>query len=98
MSSSSQRRATITDFLKGQQHITPFPPVDDVIDRCLRLLCDPNDIERAFVKFDTDDSVVLLVNNYGGLSNLELGALTNKALEQLGKLFQVFKHIIAEFS
>lgn len=65
-----------------------------MIDRCLRLLCDPNDVERAFVKFDPDDAIVLLVNNYGGLSNLELGALTNKALEQLGKLFETVKNIV----
>lgn len=57
-----------------------------MIDQCLRLLCNPDDTERAFVKFDVDDSIVLLVNNYGGLSNLELGALTSKILEQLGML------------
>jgi dihydroxyacetone kinase len=38
------------------------------------------------VKFKRGDDVVLLVNNYGGLSNLELGALTQEALSQLGML------------
>ncbi|SPQ21343.1 87ec389b-72fe-4f1f-bfb6-35a73704d50d [Thermothielavioides terrestris] len=68
----------------AQQEISPFPSVEDVVDRCLRLLCDPADTERAFVDFsNVDDSIVLLVNNYGGLSNLELGALTDEVLRQL---------------
>lgn len=36
--------------------------------------------------FEKDDSVVLVVNNYGGLSNLELGALTDETITQLGKM------------
>jgi dihydroxyacetone kinase len=51
----------------------------------LGLICDQNDRERAFVKFNKGDDTVLLINNYGGLSNLELGALTDETLSQLGK-------------
>jgi triose/dihydroxyacetone kinase / FAD-AMP lyase (cyclizing) len=51
----------------------------------LLYLLDPNDADRAFVKFDPSDKVVLLVNNFGGLSNLELDALTHVARLQLGK-------------
>ena len=47
------------------------------------MICDQNDKERAFVKFNKHDDTVLLINNYGGLSNLELGALTHETLEQL---------------
>jgi len=50
----------------------------------LLLLLDPKDQERAFVNFGPKDEVVLLINNYGGLSTLELGALTQETLEQLG--------------
>jgi len=57
--------------------------VEDLIKKCLSLLCDPADAERAFVKFEHDDSVVLVINNYGGISNLELGALTDEILTQL---------------
>ncbi|KAI0474061.1 Dak1 domain-containing protein [Xylariaceae sp. FL0804] len=68
----------------GQQHLSPFPTVEDLIERCLKLLCDPTDPERAFVSFeDPDDAVVLLINNYGGMSNLELGALADEAIKQL---------------
>lgn len=52
----------------------------------LTMLCDQNDPERAFVKFRQDDDTVLLIDNYGGLSNLELGALTQETLSRLGKL------------
>lgn len=69
--------------------MTPFPPVEDLIDHCLKLLCDPNDPERAFVRFNPDDTTVLLVNNYGGLSNLELGAITHEAISQLGMLLSI---------
>ena len=56
----------------------------DLISQLLSLLCDQNDSERAFVKFNQNDDTVLLINNYGGLSNLELGALTQETLSQLG--------------
>jgi dihydroxyacetone kinase len=58
--------------------------VGDLISQLLSLLCDQNDSERAFVKFNQNDDTVLLINNYGGLSNLELGALTQETLSQLG--------------
>lgn len=64
--------------------MSPFPPVEDLISQLLKLLCDQNDPERGFVKFNDFDDVVLLINNYGGLSNLELGALTQEILSQLG--------------
>lgn len=47
-------------------------------------LLDPSDSDRAFVKFNPNDEVVMLMNNFGGLSNLELEALTNVARTQLG--------------
>jgi triose/dihydroxyacetone kinase / FAD-AMP lyase (cyclizing) len=74
----------------GAQKISPFPAVEDLIDRCLTLLCDQNDPERAFVKFDQGDDVIMVVNNYGGLSNLELGGLTGEAIEQLGECCRVY--------
>lgn len=60
--------------------------MEDLISQLLSLICDPNDPERAFVKFNKGDDTVLLINNYGGISNLELGALTHETLVQLGKL------------
>lgn len=52
----------------------------------LLYLLDPNDSDRAFVVFDgSKDEVVLLINNFGGLSNLELEALTYITKTQLSK-------------
>lgn len=72
---------------QGAQRLSPFPPVEHLIQYCLKLLCEPSDAERHFVTFEENDSVVLVVNNYGGLSNLELGALTDETITQLGKMF-----------
>ena len=77
-------------MLQGAQQISPFPSVEDLIGRLLNLLCDQNDPERAFVKFNKGDDVVLFISNLGGLSVLELGALTQETLAQLGILTQIF--------
>lgn len=69
---------------QGAQRLSPFPSVEGLIQHCLNLLCDPNDAERHFVTFEPNDSVVLVVNNYGGKSNLEVGALTDEIITQLG--------------
>ncbi|KAK8001293.1 hypothetical protein PG991_013515 [Apiospora marii] len=73
----------------GAQRLSPFPPVEDLVSHCLKLLCDPNDPERSFVDFHDNDSVVLLINNYGGVSNLELGALTDEAMVQLSRTWSI---------
>lgn len=40
---------------------------------------------RSFLTINPDDEVVLLVNNLGGVSPLELGGITNEVVEQLAK-------------
>lgn len=61
--------------------------MEDLVSQLLKLLCDQSDSERGFVKFSKGDNVVLLINNYGGLSNLEIGALTQQTLTVLGSLY-----------
>ncbi|POR31086.1 Dihydroxyacetone kinase [Tolypocladium paradoxum] len=73
----------------GQTMLSPFPSVQAVVKHCLALLCDQGDAERAFVQFETGDSVALLVNNYGGLSPLELGALTDEVQTQLASTYDI---------
>ncbi|WYZ46273.1 hypothetical protein EsH8_IX_000498 [Colletotrichum jinshuiense] len=73
----------------GQQLLTPFPSVQDLVDRMLKLLCDQTDPERAFVAFEADDEATLLINNYGGLSVLELGALTDEVQTQLASTWGI---------
>jgi dihydroxyacetone kinase len=60
-----------------------MPSPQDIIKEMLRYLLDPKDTDRAFVPFSPTDNVVMLVNNFGGLSNLEFDAMVNIALETL---------------
>jgi len=60
-----------------------------LIAELLALLCDPNDPERAFVKFNKNDEIVLLINNYGGMAELEIGALTDEILIQLNSIWSI---------
>ena len=53
------------------------------VQKMLAQLLDQNDKDRAYVKIDKSDDVVMLINNFGGLSNLELGAITNEVWNQL---------------
>lgn len=43
------------------------------------------DQDRSFSKITENDEVVLLVNNLGGVSPLELGGITNEVVAQLAK-------------
>ena len=63
-----------------------MPSAEDVVKKMLLFLLDPEDSDRAFVPFDgTKDEVVILIDNFGGLSNLELEALTYITKTQLGR-------------
>jgi dihydroxyacetone kinase len=57
-----------------------MPSPEDVIKEMLNYLLDASDKDRAFVPFSHSDNVVMLCNNFGGLSNLEFDAMVNLAL------------------
>ncbi|KAH7067438.1 dihydroxyacetone kinase [Paraphoma chrysanthemicola] len=67
----------------GLRTISPMPSPQDIIKEMLRYLLDPSDKDRAFVPFSPSDNVVLLANNFGGLSGLEFDAMVNITLETL---------------
>jgi len=46
-------------------------------------MLDPNDSDRHFVDITSKDKVVLLVNNLGGVSNLEMGGIVAEVHKQL---------------
>lgn len=50
---------------------------------------DPADKDRNFLQLSANDQVVLLVNNLGGVSVLELGGITNEVVEQLAKNYKI---------
>lgn len=47
------------------------------------------DKDRNFLDISHEDEVVLLVNNLGGVSPLELGGITNEVIEQLESNYQI---------
>ncbi|KAH9828925.1 Dihydroxyacetone kinase 1 [Teratosphaeria destructans] len=49
----------------------------------LRYMLDPADKDRAFLSVSGADETVLLVNNLGGVSVLEMGGITNEVVQQL---------------
>ncbi|KAI6149802.1 Dak1 domain-containing protein [Pisolithus tinctorius] len=69
----------------GNNRISPIPPLSELVHDLLKLITSTTDPERAFVPFGNDgkDEVVLLVNNLGGLSELELGAIVNETKRAL---------------
>ncbi|OTB07785.1 hypothetical protein M426DRAFT_317682 [Hypoxylon sp. CI-4A] len=55
----------------------------ELVSTMLSQLLDQNDKDRAFLNVNSNE-VVLLVNNLGGVSVLELGGITAEAVKQLG--------------
>jgi dihydroxyacetone kinase len=56
-----------------------------LVEIMLRQMLDQNDKDRAYVKIEKTDETMLCINNYGGLSNLELAAVINEVCIQLNK-------------
>lgn len=57
--------------------------LDDVIATMLKQLLDQNDPDRSFLKYNAGDEFVLLINNLGGVSPLEIAGLTNEVYQHL---------------
>lgn len=54
-----------------------------IVKEMLRQLLDWGDEDRSFSRQDSRDELILLVNNLGGLSGLELGGITTEVSTQL---------------
>lgn len=68
---------------------TKIAPVDKFISELLKYLLDESDEDRGFLKFDKSDESILLVNNLGGTSNLELHALAAVAIDKLAEEYNI---------
>ncbi|KAH9965626.1 Dak1 domain-containing protein [Lactifluus volemus] len=66
----------------GVQRVSPVPPLNELIQTLLDLLLSQSDPERGFLPTGGSgkDNVVLLVNNLGGVSELELGGIVREAV------------------
>ncbi|GAA6026259.1 hypothetical protein JCM11491_001280 [Sporobolomyces phaffii] len=69
----------------GIRKVSPIPSAEKLVDEFLSTITNTDDEERSFLPFKNDgkDEVVLLVNNLGGLPELELGIVTKEAAQWL---------------
>ena len=63
----------------GHRRLSPIPPLSELLPQLLDLLTSTSDAERSFVPFKGNDDVVLLVNNLGSVSELELSGIVAEA-------------------
>jgi len=61
----------------------------ELVSTMLRSLLDPNDADRAYVTYTPKDQFVLLINNLGGVSPIELAGITDEVHRQLNKSYKV---------
>ncbi|KAI6778149.1 uncharacterized protein J7T54_007195 [Emericellopsis cladophorae] len=67
----------------GCQVLDVKPSLESLLDSMLDLLLKANDADRGFVNFDDRENSVLLVNNLGGTSQLEMSAITHHTVLKL---------------
>jgi dihydroxyacetone kinase len=67
----------------GYRKLSPAPTAEGLVKQILTYCLDETDPERGYVKFQPGDETALLVSNFGGMSNLELGGLVDELLQQL---------------
>lgn len=60
-----------------------------LISTMLKQLLDQSDKDRAYINVQKSDEVVLLVNNLGAVSALELGAITAEVVDQLAATYSI---------
>ncbi|KAF9645870.1 dihydroxyacetone kinase 1 [Thelephora ganbajun] len=69
----------------GNKRVSPVPPMDQLIDQLITMIISTEDKDRSFVPFrgGNQDQVIVLVNNLGGLSELELGSISGGVSRRL---------------
>jgi len=70
----------------GALVLSPQPTLPKLVDSMLAYILDNSDEERNDVTFSENSNVILLVNNLGSLSVLEVSAITTIVLRQLSTL------------
>lgn len=74
-----------------------LPMSKDLIASMLTYITDTQDAERAYVPFqhDSKDEIILLINNLGGMSELEMTSIANDAALYLEENHISIKRILA---
>ncbi len=82
----------------GHTRLSPAPKLSDLVPKILSLLTSTTDQDRSFVPFRGQDNVVLLVNNLGGVSELELGAIVSEVKRELDKRkFNIIRILVGTY-
>ena len=80
----------------GNRRLSPVPPLGDLVKQLLENVMSTTDPERSFIPFKgKGDKVVLLVNNLGGVSELEVGGLVREAVKGLQDRGATVERVIA---
>jgi len=76
-----------------------LPPLSELMAQLLELITNTSDPERSFVPFKNDgsDEVVLVVNNLGGLSELEMGGIVKSATIHLASRMKIHRVLVGSF-
>jgi dihydroxyacetone kinase len=78
----------------SHNRVSPVPPLNELISTLLQMITSTIDKERSFVPFK-NDVTVLLVNNLGGLSELELGRVVVEVRRAPGKSRIQIMHLLS---
>ncbi|KAK5167818.1 dihydroxyacetone kinase Dak1 [Saxophila tyrrhenica] len=60
-----------------------------IVKRMLKYMLDQSDKDRAFSNISSSNETVLLVNNLGGVSVLEMGGITTEVVNQLQQTYSI---------
>ncbi|KAL7787398.1 Dak1 domain-containing protein [Trichoderma ceciliae] len=60
-----------------------------LVETMLKQLLDRSDKDRAYINVKSGEEVVVMVNNLGGISPLELGAITTEVIDQLDASYKI---------
>ncbi|KAF7794311.1 hypothetical protein EIP86_005445 [Pleurotus ostreatoroseus] len=68
----------------GNRRMRPIPPLNELVPQLVEHLTSTTDPDRSFVPFTgKGDKVILMVNNLGGTSELEMGAIVSEVKKAL---------------
>lgn len=73
----------------GVKKHSSIPSIGSLVEELLEYLLSKNDKERSYVPFESNDQVILLVNNLGGTSVLELNAIGSVVLQKLKEDYSI---------
>ncbi|THZ91132.1 dihydroxyacetone kinase [Aureobasidium pullulans] len=63
--------------------------LSDLVEQMLAHMLDEEDKERGFLEVSSEDETVVLINNLGGVSVLEMGGIATEVLDQLKKYHNI---------